>query len=244
MTFYEALSHHYDAVFSVDAAEMAFIAERIAGGKHLLDIGCGTGNKTVHCSRAVERIHAVDLDEGMIAKATQDNARPNIRYEVLDMRRLNDRFTGETFDRALCLGNTLVHLSGPEAIRAFLADLHGLLRPGAVFVVQILNYDRILDRHIEELPPLETPEVLFTRRYRHDGDKLHFMTTLFLKQDGVSFDNDVPLYPLRKQELDGLLAETGFSRADWYGSYKGDPYGPDSFPAIAVCGRQALSSNY
>ena len=235
MGFYQELSRYYDELFPVDTAEMAFITEQIAGRERLLDIGCGTGNKTVHCSEAVGHVHAFDQDEGMIARALSDNSRPNIRYEVLDMRDMARHFNGLGFDAALCLGNTLVHLDGPAGIAPFLAGLRSLLRPGGVCVIQILNYDRILDRHIRDLPPLESARASFSRQYRLEGGKLHFLTAVTVKASGNSYTNDVLLYPLRRSELERLLAEARFPAPSWYGNYQGAPLDESSFTAIAVC---------
>lgn len=235
MGFYEELSRWYDEIFPVSAAEMAFTAAQIAQARHVLDLGCGTGNKTVHLALADREITALDLDEGMIVRARQDNARPGITYTAMDMREAGSRFSPQSFDAMLCLGNTLVHLDGPMAIGAFFRSLHPLLVPGGPFLIQILNYDRILDTAAAHLPPLESDHVLFTRRYEAEGDRLHFITALTLKETGQTWENDVLLYPLRKVELRRCLQDAGFAEPAWHGSFAGGEHTPDSFVTIAVC---------
>lgn len=238
MTFYEELSRYYDEIFPVDSTEMAFVAGRIAGKRRLLDIGCGTGNKTVFFSPGADAVFAFDSDAGMIARARADNARPNITYDVLDMRDMGRRFGDDGFDAAVCLGNTLVHLDGPAAIGAFLEDLGVLVSSGGVAVIQILHYNRILARNITALPELESEHVLFGRAYRREGEKLHFLTRITEKASGRSFDNDVLLYPLCTEELETLLLRAGFDAPVWYGNYQGVPLEPSSFAAIAVCAKR------
>lgn len=235
MGFYEELSRYYDEIFPVDSKEMAFIAGQVSGRKNLLDLGCGTGNKTVHCAGAVARITAVDLDPGMIARAKADNARLNIEYEVLDMTLVGVRFPANTFDAVICLGNTLVHLENLDAVTAFLGGVRACLARDGVLVLQILNYDRILDNGVRELPLLESAHAVFSRRYSREGNRLHFHTALRLKQTGECHDNDVPLYPLRRAELEGALSRTGFPKPALYGNYQGDPFTAESFALIAVC---------
>ncbi len=235
MDFYQALSRHYDAIFAVDEAEMRFIRELVPEGASVLDLGCGTGNKTVHIAETAGQVEAVDLEWGMVERARRDNARPNVHYSGLDMRELGKAFAGRSFDAALCLGNTLVHLPSPATILGLLHTVHGLLAPDGVCIIQILNYDRILDRNIEELPLLETPGALFRRRYiRRDG-LLRFVTALEDKETGEVQRGDIALYPLRKQELTDLCARAGFGPPEYYGNYRGEAHTSDSFVTIAYC---------
>lgn len=235
MTFYDDLSRYYDEIFPVDAAEMAFVSGQVAGKRRLLDVGCGTGNKTVHCAAKDVQVTGIDRDPAMITRAKTDNARSNISYEVLDMSLLGVRYAPGSFDAAVCLGNTLVHLADRAAIDALLGDLGGLLAAEGVAVIQILNYDRILDGHITSLPDLESEHALFTRSYEAEGPLLRFITRLTEKSSGRSLDNAVPLYPLRREELARGLAAAGFHTVEWYGNYRGDPLTADSFALIAVC---------
>ncbi len=234
MSFYSAISPWYDEIFPVDAAEMAFVAERLAGAPSLIDIGCGTGNKTAQLAAAGRSIAAVDGDPAMIAAARATNSRPGIAYAVLDMLEIDRAFAGRRFDAALCLGNTLVHLADPACIRGMLGTISGLLNAGGAACIQILNYDRILDKNITSLPLLETERIRFERSYVPRDGLLRFVTTLRVKATGEEIRNDIPLYPLRRAELAEGLTRAAFARVDWYGSYKGDPLTEDSLPLIAL----------
>lgn len=236
MGFYEELSRYYDEIFPVDNTEMRFFTELLAGKNTLLDIGCGTGNKTVHYAAPGRRITGIDLDGAMIAKAREEHGLAGMEYRVLDMQSLDSAFAPGSFDGALCLGNTLVHLCEHGELGRFLGSVRRLLTTDGRFLLQILNYDRILDKDIRSLPPLEGPNALFARRYRRDGPFLRFLTSLTLKASGETFDNDTLLYPLRREELAGLLKGVGFGTVTWYGSFDGAPLGPDSFILAALCG--------
>ncbi len=235
MDFYQELSRYYDEIFAASAAEMSFINQNIPQGAAVLDIGCGTGNKTVHLASRAAFIDAIDLDEGMIAKAGLDNARPNIRYAALDMNEINKDFAGKRFDAVLCLGNTLVHLLSPEAIGDFLGKTRALLTPNGAFIMQILNYDRIITQNVTDLPLIDTPHVRFLRRYDWKDGEMHFVTAIEIKSTGERLVNDIPLYPLRKAELENLLAGAGFGQVELFGSYQGAPLNEDSFLVMAVC---------
>ncbi|MDL2209798.1 class I SAM-dependent methyltransferase [Desulfovibrio sp. OttesenSCG-928-O18] len=233
MGFYQELSKYYDEIFAVDAAEMGFVASLLRGRESLLDIGCGTGNKTVLLSDTA-RITGVDADPGMIERARADNARPGVRYDVLDMTELGGALPPGSFDAAVCLGNTLVHLTKPEAVNALCRTVHALLVPGGVFACQILNYARILDRKVTELPVIDTAHTRFVRRYVPRGGLLGFATELTVKETGETFCNETPLLPLRPEALEAALGQAGFTRQEHYGSYAGGSFNEDSFVIITA----------
>lgn len=234
MGFYEELARHYDEVFPASPAELGFVGGLIAGRRRLLDIGCGTGNKTEILARNVGETVAFDLDAGMIARAKASHAAANVEYRTLDMLRLREAFPPESFDSAVCLGNTLAHLSA-DGVHAFLGELAAVMSPGGVFVVQLVNYDRILEQGIDALPRIETDGATFVRRYRWRDGEMHFVTTLEAKETGERFDNDIVLNPIRRDELAAALAAASFGGVRWFGSYAGDEYRADnSFHLIAV----------
>lgn len=235
MGFYQELSRFYDEIFAVDTEEMAFVRTLLQGAKRILDIGCGTGNKTVHFSANAEEVAAVDLDEEMIAKAKALNARDNIRYGVVNMLDIGRAFSGTHFDGIACLGNTLVHLPSTKAIQTTLEEMRALLAPGGVCVIQILNYDRIIAKKIQTLPVIETPNVRFMRGYEWHGGEMHFVTALELKKTKQVLHNDIVLYPLGKNDFSRMLLNARFRQTDYYGSYQGVAYTEASFVTIAVC---------
>ena len=237
MGFYQELSRYYDEIFSTDAEELRFLKERLAGKKRLLDIGCGTGNKTELFSAPDNTITAIDLDPDMIARARAEHGQAGISYRVLDMSAIDLAFAPASFDGFLCLGNTLVHLGSSERIGQLLNKTYELLSDGGLGVIQILNYDRILDRQVDSLPVIETRRTRFYRTCARSGEQLRFITKLFLKETGETLENEIPLYPLRREQLCGLLRSAGFREVDFCGSYEGTPLEDDSFVVIAVCGK-------
>ena len=237
MDFYTALSAYYDEIFAVSQSDMDFINSLVPPNGYILDVGCGTGNKTILLKNA-ESVIAIDLDAGMIDCACKQHAHPHIRYHQMDMRHLAEHFgkgaEENRFDAALCLGNTLVHLPESE-LGLFLHSVKGLLRNDGTFVIQILNYDRILDKNINELPVIETEHTTFTRRYRWVNDEMHFITSITLRATGENMKNDIVLYPLRTKTLEQLLLAAGFRNVSWYGSFDGDPFTEDSFVSLVHC---------
>ena len=231
MTFYQQLSKHYDEIFPAGPAEMRFVGGLLAGRERILDIGCGTGNKTAVLAGNAA-VTAFDSDAGMIEIARARHAAPNIAYQILDMAGIAGAFAPDSFDAALCLGNTLAHVEGPDALVEILRQARAVLAEDGFFIAQILNYDRIIAKNVTELPLVDTENVVFRRRYDWRDGRMHFVTDLELKNGGGSYRNDIVLRPIRRCELDHALAEAGFGTVDHYGSYAGEDYGPESFHLI------------
>jgi len=156
------------------------------------------------------------------------------------MLKLIHDFQVESFDAVLCFGNTLVHLLSADRILKMMDGVNQVLKPGGKFLVQILNYDYILDENITELPLIETENIRFIRKYLIDeGNPLiGFQTELVLKKEGKSVRNETPLLALRSEELKRFLSQAGFRNAELFSNFKEEPFGGKHLPLVARCGKQ------
>lgn len=232
MTFYETLSKYYDELFPFGEAELTFIESLLGDARDLLDIGCGTGGKTAILAHN-RRAAGFDMDEGMIARANAAHAGPNVHFFALDMRNMASVLSPGSFDAAVCIGNTLAHLHRGDELLEFFRRIQDILRPGGVFVGQILNYDRIVNDKISSLPLIDTPNVRFERSYAWEGGQLRFITRITDKTTGETHDNNIPLRPILRSAVDGILSIAEFGPVEHYGSYAGEPFREeDSFHLI------------
>lgn len=232
MALYNDLSNFYDVVFAVSEAELAFVSASLPPEARLLDVGCGTGNKTVVFAKNAQSVVGIDPDESMIDRAKRHNGSDNILYRVGGMEVLATSFAPEAFSAVTCLGNTLVHLTDTVSIQKALSDMFVLLCEGGVFMGQILHYDFILRSHMTVLPILDTDEVTFERRYDLTQRPIQFVTTIYDKVKGKQYHNETPLYPLLRGELETMLGQAGFSGIEFFGSYAGGALQEDSLPLI------------
>ena len=236
MNFYQELSRYYDEIFPAAAADMAFLNAALAGKKRLLDLGCGTGNKTKWLAVPGREIVGLDLDENMISQACLKHGGPGLDYRVGDLTTFGRELPAASFDGLLCLGNTLVHLTEMSELERFFDDAARVLTPGGLLVIQILNYDHILASGLTELPLIETENVIFRRRYQPAGPLLRFQTRLEIK-GGSTFDNDIPLRPIRQAELAALLANA-FADISLHGGYDGRPLGSSDLTLLSLARRK------
>ncbi len=248
MGFYESISAWYDHLFPVDPQAVRFLAERARAGCRVLDLACGTGGHAVELARLGYRVTGVDLDAAMIDRARAkagavggaEGGGPEFR--VLDMRESGRRLSAG-YGLVYCIGNSLVHLESEQAIGSVLAGCRRLLEPEGRLIVQILNYDRLVSRHVVELPTLasEDPPLRFARRYDYSaGDRVvMFRTELTVREAAGErmVANTVPLWILMRQALERLARAAGFLGLEEYGGFGGEPLGPESLPLI-LCARR------
>src|SRR5690606_1972810 len=102
----------------------------------------------------------VDLDLAMV-EAAQAKAKANkLNYTVIqgDMQSL-DSILFEKFDALICIGNSLVHLIGKEEILKALRGFYSRLHSKGMAIIQIINYDRIIEQNIDALPTIENRKI-------------------------------------------------------------------------------------
>lgn len=215
--------------------EAPFLREILAGAPsaRLLDLGCGTGEHARFLSEEGFAVTGVDASETQLAQARE--AGPGPAFVKADLAELASAVTGP-FGGAIALGNGLPHLFPVEMVR-FLADLAGLLLPSSPVLLQILNYDRILDQRITSLP-LNVREddgerVVFLRLMdpRPDGTVLFNPTTLRWRPGEeppveVVTGKNVVLKGWRRQELEAALETAGFRVEEVFGGMKRETWDP------------------
>ena len=120
-----------------------------------------------------------------------------------------------------------------------------LLRSGGRILIQIINYDRIIEKALTGLPTIYNEEagVKFIRNYEAGPEEglLYFSTKLIIERQGRKreFKNRVPLLALRSKELFNLLSKAGFKNISAYGSFKGEEFNPQkSQPLIVIADKK------
>jgi 2-polyprenyl-3-methyl-5-hydroxy-6-metoxy-1,4-benzoquinol methylase len=150
------LAADYDWMFDDDALAngrainlpaTARLLQRISRTNLVLDAACGTGVDAAVLARRGFTVWAADGSEAMV-----EGAAARFRREQLAIPLVCSTWAGlpaatsERFDVVLCLGNSLVHAAGRDAMVQALTGLRQMARPGGYVVV-----DRLGDEHIAHL---------------------------------------------------------------------------------------------
>jgi len=201
-------------------------------------VGCGTGSYAVALAEKGYQVVGIDLDPEMISLAKdKGNKDLDLEFSEMGMLNLEDNFSSASFDGIYVIGNVLVHLS-KEEIAEFLNSTAELLKENGRLFIQIVNYERILELGIDGLPTIysEDGSLRFERDYEYDQQEnlIYFKTKLISEVESkILQENEIPLYPLRRDELVKFLEESGFEIKETYGNPKGEPFHPvESVPLI------------
>jgi len=234
-SLYDNLLEYYDEIFPVDQDRVAFIEDlgkkarpAKAGPNYtvqVLDVGCATGTFSLALMRRGMDVTGIDLNSAMIQSACRRNPEPrsNARFFLMNMLEVGTSFKHGHFDLVLCLGNTLVHLDGPDSILLFLRQAKDLIGSTGAFVFQVVNYERVLDEGLWRLPTIESPRARFEREYRRrDDGLLSFEATIFSSSGQAAFRDKVALYPATPTEITALAKKAGFKKIELFDDFTGD----------------------
>jgi len=245
LSFYETLARHYDEIFPLKEPQETFLRNFLQqhGVQSVLDVGCATGNHTLAMASWGLQCVGLDLSPAMIeiarrklapdmlgqtsnsvvrSERTSQGGQANFLVgNMLQLDQLPD-----TYDALVCLGNTLVHMTEESSLREVLLQFRHKAKN---LLVQIVNYDRVLDQEEWRLPEIRTRNLEFYRRYswRPDG-LLEFTAEIKLAHNGHVVADSTLLRPLRRDDLSNLLTYAGWTVGPSFGSWGGVPWSPKS----------------
>ena len=236
---YNDLSRVYDIIFPENPFATAFLLKDLRPNSRILDIACGTGTYTMALARIGHTVWGLDLDGEMIAAAQRKAAGYDVSFITGNMLDIDVVFSNQVFDLIFCIGNSLVHLGDRESVAKLVEKAFGLLGRNGIFIVQIVNYDRIIRDRIESLPIIERAEhgVTFIRNYKFTGDPEHVNFNTEILCGDSSITNSVRLLALRSGDLADSIRSAGFSDVCLYGGYDESRHDENSM-ATVVRGRR------
>jgi len=192
------------------------IIETETKGRDLIDLGCGTGRHLELL--AAEGYHVAGLDRSPVM-VSQARARLEPYQASVVQAEVTSPPFGEEFDVAIMMFSVLGYQVTDEAMSAALAAVHRVLRPGGLFLFDILDAAAVLRdgpqggvtvvRDRDEQLLRATTGVL-----HRDEETYEFTVRLWLLQDdkviGQAEESHVLRFFLRR-ELELLLSSHGFT---------------------------------
>ncbi|WP_050614143.1 class I SAM-dependent methyltransferase [Bacillus testis] len=235
MSFYKTLTPYYDQIFPANEKALSFLTSHFKKGDTLLDVGAGTGNMAISLSQQGFQVTAMEPEEGMAEQIQikSESCHHPVTVTTKTMEQIET--IDENYNGIYCIGNTLVHLNSFKDIHSFFKQTFQKLHSDGVFILQIVNFDKVLIKKDFTFPVIKKEAFTFERHY--DLDENHILFTTTLSANGVSQKNTIPLYPATSTQLIPLLEQCGFERIKAYGNFEYKAYSIDS-PALIIAAKK------
>jgi len=243
MNFYEMLSQHYDVIFPRGEKQSEFIDSYLGEKDKILDIGAGLGSYADYFSKKGHIVTAIDLDETMVHGMEHKFEKGLVDFKIKQLDMLDiDQLAPETYNLAFCIGNTLAHLPNFDLANDFFEKAYNVLDDDGILIVQLVNYDRVLEEKVTELPVIKREDhgLEFIRKYDFVSDKeVMFKGELHIKTDKVNdvYEAETELLALTCETTRDSALNSGFKDVTIYGDFKKAEYTVKS-PAIVLVARK------
>lgn len=236
MNVYDLIAEHYSELFPLEAEKLDFIQHLCPLPGRLCDAGCATGDLAIGLYQRGYSVCGLDLNAKMISIAEQHASGIRTSKELAFHRAdIADILQFGSCNGVLCFGNTLPHLHDEAALRHFFSSVYQTLHSGGVFVVEILNYDRIMAEKKMNFRDKETENFIFKRCYEFlpDGN-IQFTIEFTDKRRSTVGSDFTVLHPLQRQTLLALLRQAGFKSIAAYSDYRFTEISPEDYAVVYV----------
>jgi SAM-dependent methyltransferase len=231
---YELLAADYDWMFddaalvngrAVNHPATARLLQRISRQSLVLDAACGTGVDAAVLARQGFTVWAADGSDAMVEVAAARFRRERLAIPVVHAAWADlPAATAERFDVVLCIGNSLVHAAGVDAMVEALTGLRQMARPGGHVVVDSRNWEKLhTDRQI-----VQVAERVVTREGRrcvvlyawempeclHDEHTAHMVFVFENGEQVEAHEHTIAFRPFTVGELRERLELAGLREVD------------------------------
>jgi SAM-dependent methyltransferase len=210
-----------------------------APSRRILDLGSGTGEHARFLASKGFDVTGVDSSPAMLEKSRAGGDDLRVRFLSGDLRDIA-AVVDAPFGAAICVGNVLPHLNGEDDLTRLATGLRRVLLPGAPFLLQMINYDRIEIKKERALPLsfLSDPDdkdstIIFLRtmELQSDGRVIFMPTTLRQRSDRdppieLVASRRVEIRGWRRAQIESAFRDAGFASIEALGSYQKVPFDP------------------
>lgn len=214
----QLLARHYTWLYgglepNVERAVNLFAeAGLIPGDDDLaVDLGCGSGFQSLALARLGYRVLAIDSSEDLLRELRNESGKLRIQTIHDDLLHF-ERHLDASPSLIVCMGDTLPHLDGLEAMQLLMQDVHSCLAPKGRFVLSFRDLGMELKGDDRIIPLKSDDNTLFTCFLEYEDD---YVTVNDLVYERKSEVWDFHRSSYRKVRLSSvhirdILPKTGF----------------------------------
>jgi glycine/sarcosine N-methyltransferase len=231
--FYDEVAGYYNEMINFDEAlknrESAFRKFVSEDMKTAADIGCGTGIDSIALAKCGLKVTAFDISEKMIEKA--ESTAKAYGAEISFLQSTADEIPAlynNSFSLVVSLGNTLANLDEVQVNKS-LRIIFNLLQEKGVFLMQVLNFARILEEKERIVNITRNGNYYYTRFYDFEDKAINFNILRFnAVNTGERTIDTSKLYSHSYQYLSEQVKDAGFSEIKLWENFNRKPFEPAS----------------
>ncbi|HEX3072941.1 MAG TPA: class I SAM-dependent methyltransferase [Ignavibacteriales bacterium] len=237
--FYDEAASFYDEMISFEKAlenRKILLNKFITGGiKSCADFGCGSGADAIALASYNLDVTGFDVSRGMIEAAKSNAASRNVNAEFrrIALEKIGPAYKNK-FDLVISTGNSLANIESSKLSKALKSAFASLHLNGR-FILQILNYNRILNSKERIVNINKQGENYFIRFYDFEKNGLTFNILKFNAADTKNRKLITSrIYPYKKEDMVAALKKAGFSRIKAYGDLNLNKFSRNNSPDLVI----------
>jgi SAM-dependent methyltransferase len=230
---YDDLAAIYDRFIDWPARlgrELGPLTAWLGAARRVADVACGSGGHSLALARAGYRVTGFDPSVAMLGRAESQRGELPATFVPAAFGQLAER-AGEPFEAAICLGNSICHLTRRAELEQAVADLRRLLVPGGRLLLGLRNLTRAAAAGERWLPlkaccDPDGTEWVFQRRYDYrPGSLVDFTFVALWRAPGQPWRQQAESTRLRAWPLATWREVFGdWSEMSAAGSLNGEPF--------------------
>jgi len=235
MTAFDDITLAYDNTIDWESRlkrEMPFILSQIENTKNprILDLASGSGRHSISLALHGVDVIGIDSSKSMIHAAEKNAIEQGVRPRFIEasMENMKDVVEGP-FDLVICLGNSLALVNNIDSLSQVVKDVYELLKDGASFVAQVLNFEEIHWTGFRTFPSKvgklsSGEEITFSRMFEHsDYPTSSTLVMSAFRREGEEWISEVTtqkVLNLKHDQMMNMLEEVGFSSVEIFSNYE------------------------
>ena len=223
-TFYDGLAANYDEMISFEKAvekKKKLLKDIIKPEmKYAADLGCGSGVDSIALVSLGLKVTAFDPSVEMlaVAKENAEREKAKVTFHNLSIDAISEDFNHQ-FDLVVSLGNTFANI-GKEQLVKSLQRCKQILKPQGILLIQILNYEKILNVKERIVNITEGGDKYFIRFYDFIGTEVIFNILIFNKQKPSEHNLiSTKLFPHTPDDFDNAMNRIGFIEVEFFSDF-------------------------
>jgi glycine/sarcosine N-methyltransferase len=224
-SFFDELASDYDQMVSFEKAVenkkrilKNFVQPEM---KYAADLGCGSGVDSIALASSGLKVTAFDPSAKMLDIATENAEREKVRvaFHNNSIDSISEDFDDQ-FDLAVSLGNTFANIDRERLIKS-LQRCKQILKPQGILLIQVLNYEKILNEKQRIVNITKGVDKFFIRFYDFIDNEITFNILIFKKEKPSEHKLiSTKLFPHTREDFDNILKKMEFSKVEYFSEFE------------------------